>query len=131
IGGATTSRAHTAVKIAPAYSNTVVYVSDASRSVSVAGNLLNSKVSQEYKASLREEYDTVRAGFLKRTRIKNYLTIQQSRANKLQLDWEEYTAPKPNFIGVKQIDIDLEELVPFIDWTPFFRSWELHGKYPK
>lgn len=131
IGGATTSRAHTAVKIAPAYSKTVVYVSDASRSVSVAGNLLNSKVNQEYKAALREEYDTVRAGFLKRSRIKNYLTIEQARANKMQLDWEDYSAPKPNFIGVKQIEIELKELLPFIDWTPFFRSWELHGKYPK
>src|SRR5690606_29411432 len=131
IGGATTSRAHTAVKIAPAYSKTVVYVSDASRSVSVAGNLLNPKVNEGYKADLREEYDTVRAGFLKRSRIKNYLTVAQARANKMQLDWEEFSAPKPNFIGVKQIELDLKELVPFIDWTPFFRSWELHGKYPK
>ncbi|WP_417363555.1 methionine synthase [Galbibacter sp.] len=130
IGGATTSRAHTAVKIAPVYSNTVVYVSDASRSVNVAGNLLNPKVNVNYKAEVREEYDTVRAGFLKRTRIKNYLPIAQARANKMQLDWEAYKAPKPNFIGVKQIEIDLAELLPFMDWTPFFRSWELHGKYP-
>jgi len=131
IGGATTSRAHTAVKIAPVYSKTVVYVSDASRSVSVAGNLLNPKVNQQYKAELKQEYDTVRAGFLKRTRIKNYLTIDQARANKMQLDWDQYSAPKPNFIGVKQIELDLKELLPYIDWTPFFRSWELHGKYPK
>lgn len=130
IGGATTSRAHTAVKIAPAYSNTVVYVSDASRSVSVAGNLLNSKLNLDYKAGLREEYDTVRAGFLKRSRIKNYLSIAQARANKMQLDWEDYSAPKPNFIGVKEIEIQIEDLLPFVDWTPFFRSWELHGKYP-
>lgn len=131
IGGATTSRAHTAVKIAPVYSKTVVYVSDASRSVSVAGNLLNPNVNQQYKAELKQEYDTVRAGFLKRTRIKNYLTIDQARANKMQLDWDQYSAPKPNFIGVKQIELDLKELLPYIDWTPFFRSWELHGKYPK
>lgn len=130
IGGATTSRAHTAVKIAPAYSNTVVYVSDASRSVSVAGNLLNSKVNEDYKAGLREEYDTVRAGFLKRSRIKKYLSIAQARANKMQLDWEDYSAPKPNFIGIKEIEIQIEDLLPFVDWTPFFRSWELHGKYP-
>ena len=130
IGGATTSRAHTAVKIAPAYSNTVVYVSDASRSVSVAGNLLNSKLNEDYKAGLREEYDTVRAGFLKRSRIKNYLSIAQARANKMQLDWEDYSAPKPNFIGVKEVEIQIEDLLPFVDWTPFFRSWELHGKYP-
>src|SRR5690606_528188 len=131
IGGATTSRAHTAVKIAPVYSKTVVYVSDASRSVSVAGNLLNPKVTQQYKAELKQKYDTVRAGLLKRTRIKNYLTIDQARANKMQLDWDQYSAPKPNFIGVKQIELDLKELLPYIDWTPFFRSWELHGKYPK
>lgn len=131
IGGATTSRAHTAVKIAPVYSKTVVYVSDASRSVNVAGNLLNPNVNQQYKAELKQEYDTVRAGFLKRTRIKNYLTIDQARANKMQLDWDQYSAPKPNFIGVKQIELDLKELLPYIDWTPFFRSWELHGKYPK
>ncbi|EKF54379.1 Methionine synthase [Galbibacter marinus] len=131
IGGATTSRAHTAVKIAPVYSKTVVYVSDASRSVSVAGNLLNPKVNQQYEAELKQEYDTVRAGFLKRTRIKNYLTIDQARANKMQLDWDQYSAPKPSFIGVKQIELDLKELLPYIDWTPFFRSWELHGKYPK
>src|SRR5690606_33335753 len=130
IGGATTSRAHTAVKIAPAYSNTVVYVSDASRSVSVAGNLLNSKINEDYKAGLREEYDTVRAGFLKRSRVKNYLSIAQARANKMQLDWEDYSAPKPNFIGVKEVEIQIEDLLPFVDWTPFFRSWELHGKYP-
>lgn len=130
IGGATTSRAHTAVKIAPVYSNTVVYVSDASRSVNVAGNLLNPKVSENYKAEVRAEYDSVRAGFLKRTRVKNYLSIAAARANKLQLDWDEYQATKPNFIGVKHIELDLKELLPFIDWTPFFRSWELHGKYP-
>lgn len=130
IGGATTSRAHTAVKIAPVYSKTVVYVSDASRSVSVAGNLLNPKVNQAYGEALREEYDTLRAGFLKRSRVKNYLTIAQARANKMQLDWEGYSAHTPNFIGIKQVDIDLEELRPYIDWSPFFRSWELHGKYP-
>lgn len=131
IGGATTSRAHTAVKIAPVYSKTVVHVSDASRSVSVAGNLLNPKINQQYKADLKVEYDTVRAGFLKRTRIKNYLTLEQARANKMQLDWQAYAVPKPNFIGVKEIQLDLKELLPYIDWTPFFRSWELHGKYPK
>lgn len=131
IGGATTSRAHTAVKIAPVYSKTVVHVSDASRSVSVASNLLNPKINQQYKADLKEEYDTVRAGFLKRTRIKNYLTLEQARANKMQLDWQAYAVPKPNFIGVKEIQLDLKELLPYIDWTPFFRSWELHGKYPK
>src|SRR5690606_22766962 len=101
-----------------------------SRSVNVAGNLLNPKVSENYKAEVRAEYDSVRAGFLKRTRVKNYLSIAAARANKLQLDWDEYQATKPNFIGVKHIELDLKELVPFIDWTPFFRSWELHGKYP-
>ncbi|MDG3581001.1 methionine synthase [Galbibacter sp. CMA-7] len=130
IGGATTSRAHTAVKIAPEYSKTVVHVNDASRAVNVAGSLLNPKLKEEYGISLRNEYDKLREGFLNRSREKNFLTIKQARANKLQLDWEEFTPQTPNFIGVKQVAVNLDELRKYIDWTPFFRSWELHGKYP-
>ncbi|MEL4307950.1 methionine synthase [Joostella sp. CR20] len=131
IGGATTSRAHTAVKIAPEYSKTVVHVNDASRAVNVAGSLLNPKVSEGYCNDLRVEYDKLREGFLNRSREKNFLTIEQARANKLQLDWGTFSPVKPNFIGVKQVDVSLEGLKPYIDWTPFFRSWELHGKYPE
>jgi 5-methyltetrahydrofolate--homocysteine methyltransferase len=129
IGGATTSRAHTAVKIAPQYSSTVVHVNDASRAVTVAGNLLNSD-KETYTNSIREEYDAFRETFLNRSRDKNFLTIEQARVNKLQLDWENFTPVKPNSIGSKTIEIDLDVLVPYIDWTPFFRTWELFGKYP-
>ena len=129
IGGATTSRAHTAVKIAPQYRQTVIHVNDASRAVTVAGSLLNSD-KKIYMASIREEYDAFRETFLSRSRDKNFLTIEQARKNKLQLDWESYTPKKPNFIGVKAIEVDIDVLVPYIDWTPFFRTWELHGKYP-
>ena len=130
IGGATTSRAHTAVKIAPQYSSTVVHVNDASRAVTVAGNLLNDDSNLKYTSDIRSEYDELREGYLNRSRDKNFLTIEQARANKLKLDWDNYTPFRPNFIGTKTIEVDLDELVPYIDWTPFFRTWELFGKYP-
>ena len=130
IGGATTSRAHTAVKIAPQYNSTVVHVNDASRAVTVAGNLLNSVTKLKYTTDIRLEYDELREGYLNRSRDKNFLTIEQARANKLKLDWDNFTPVKPNFIGSKIIEADLADLVPYIDWTPFFRTWELFGKYP-
>ncbi|RXR21350.1 methionine synthase [Flavobacterium amnicola] len=130
IGGATTSRAHTAVKIAPEYQSTVVHVNDASRAVTVASNLLQSETKVAFSASLREEYDTLREGYLNRSREKNFLSIAQARQNKFQIDWKNYEPVKPNFIGTKTIEVDLSELVDFIDWTPFFQSWELYGKYP-
>lgn len=129
IGGATTSRAHTAVKIAPEYQSTVVHVNDASRAVTVAGNLLN-KDRKIYASTIRAEYETFRETFLNRQRDKSYHTIEKARANKLQLDWENFEAKKPNFIGAKTIEVPLQELVPYIDWTPFFQSWQLFGKYP-
>ncbi|TDD99177.1 methionine synthase [Flavobacterium cellulosilyticum] len=129
IGGATTSRAHTAVKIAPQYKETVIHVNDASRAVTVAGNLLDHN-KETYTAGIREDYDVFREAFLSRSRDKNFLTIEQARKNKLQLDWANYTPKKPNFIGTKSFEVDLDVLVPYIDWTPFFRTWELHGKYP-
>lgn len=129
IGGATTSRAHTAVKIAPQYRQTVIHVNDASRAVTVAGSLLNSD-KKIYMASIREEYDAFRETFLSRSRDKNFLTIEQARKNKLQLDWNSYEFTKPKHIGAQLVDIELDVLVPYIDWTPFFRTWELHGKYP-
>lgn len=129
IGGATTSRAHTAVKIAPQYRETVIHVNDASRAVTVAGNLLdhNRKI---YAADIRAEYDAFRETFLNRSRDKNFLTIEEARKNKLQLDWSEYTPVKPKKIGAQIIEVELGVLVPYIDWTPFFQTWELHGKYP-
>ncbi len=129
IGGATTSRAHTAVKIAPQYRETVIHVNDASRAVTVAGSLLN-KDKKLYASDIRAEYDAFRETFLNRSRDKNFLTIEQARKNKLQLNWETYTPKTPNFIGTKSIDVELDVLVPYIDWTPFFRTWQLFGKYP-
>ncbi|MDI1318148.1 vitamin B12 dependent-methionine synthase activation domain-containing protein [Flavobacterium sp.] len=130
IGGATTSRAHTAVKIAPEYKQTVVHVNDASRAVTVASNLLQAETKGSYVKAIREEYDKLREGYLNRSRDKNYLSIEQARKNKNKLDWDTFTPIKPNFIGTKTIEVELSELVDFIDWTPFFSSWELYGKYP-
>ena len=130
IGGATTSRAHTAVKIAPEYAATVVHVNDASRAVTVASNLLNTETKMSYSVALREEYDALREGYLNRAREKNFLTIEEARKNKFKIDWNNYEAIKPNFIGTKTVEVALSDLVDFIDWTPFFQSWELYGKYP-
>lgn len=129
IGGATTSRAHTAVKIAPQYRETVIHVNDASRAVTVAGNLLdhNRKI---YASDIRAEYDAFRETFLNRSRDKNFLSIEEARKNKLQLDWDTFTPVQPKVIGKQIVEVDLETLVPYIDWTPFFRTWELFGKYP-
>jgi 5-methyltetrahydrofolate--homocysteine methyltransferase len=130
IGGATTSRAHTAVKIAPEYQATVVHVNDASRAVTVASNLLQTETKVTYTQAIREEYDALREGYLSRSRDKNFLSIEEARKNKLQLVWDNFTPVKPNFIGTKTVEVDLSELVDYIDWTPFFSSWELYGKYP-
>ncbi|HRE77412.1 MAG TPA: methionine synthase [Flavobacterium sp.] len=130
IGGATTSRAHTAVKIAPEYKETVVHVNDASRAVTVATNLLQAETKTAYAKTVREDYDHLREGYLNRSREKNFLSITEARKNKLQLNWKNYNPTKPNFIGTKTIEVELSELVDFIDWTPFFQSWELFGKYP-
>jgi 5-methyltetrahydrofolate--homocysteine methyltransferase len=129
IGGATTSRAHTAVKIAPQYKSTVIHVNDASRAVTVAGNLLDDN-REKYTSDIRTDYDAFRESFLNRSRDKNFLSIEDARKNKLQLDWANFTPVKPNIIGEQVIEVDLDVLVPYIDWTPFFRTWELFGKYP-
>ncbi len=130
VGGATTSRAHTAVKIAPEYPFTVLHTTDASKAVAGASNLMQKDSNVEYKKNIREEYDKLREGYLSRIRDKNFLSIEDARKNKLKLDWANYKPAKPNFIGTKTIEVDLKDLVDFIDWTPFFQSWELFGKYP-
>jgi len=130
IGGATTSRAHTAVKIAPEYAATVVHVNDASRAVTVASNLLNTETKTDFSIALRKEYDTLRDGYLNRAREKNFLTIEEARKNKFKINWDTFKPIQPNFIGTKTVEVVLSELVDFIDWTPFFQSWELYGKYP-
>ena len=131
IGGATTSKAHTAVKIAPELETSVVHVNDASRAVTVAGSLLNEQNSTDYKAQIREEYEKFRAKFLDRQETKEHISLSLARERKLKLDWESFTPVCPQKLGVQVINQqDLDELVPFIDWSPFFRSWDLHGHYP-
>ncbi|WP_281989430.1 methionine synthase [Aquimarina aggregata] len=131
IGGATTSKAHTAVKIDPQYKNAVVHVNDASRAVTVVGDLLNKRINQKYIGNLKDDYEKFREGFLKRTKKKEYLSIKEARKNKYKIDWSIAKITKPNKIGSTVIeDLELRKLEPYIDWTPFFRSWDLHGKYP-
>ena len=131
IGGATTSKAHTAVKIDPEYPEAVVHVNDASRAVTVVGDLLNPDSSVQYKAGIKEDYSLFRERFLTRGKKREFLSIEQARENKRKLDWDAFEAFKPNELGVQVIEeFDLKKLVDYIDWSPFFRSWDLHGKYP-
>ena len=130
IGGATTSRAHSAVKIAPHYSSTVIHVNDASRAVTVVGNLLQ-KDNQVYKEQIREEYEKFREQFLKRGKQKSYISIEEARKNKFKIDWKSAEIVTPKTLGIQVIDdFDITLLDDYIDWSPFFRSWDLHGKYP-
>jgi len=132
IGGATTSKAHTAVKISPELDSTVVHVNDASRAVTVAGSLLNKAVAPHYKATIRKDYENFRAKFLDRQETKEHIDLATARAKKLQLDWEKFSAFTPNQLGVQVIENqELDTLISFIDWSPFFRSWDLHGRYPE
>ena len=131
IGGATTSKAHTAVKIDPQYKNAVVHVNDASRAVTVVGDLLQEETSDAYKKSIKDDYDIFRDKFLKRTKKKEYKTIAEARANSFKIDWNTSIIKKPKNLGLQIIeDVSLEKLEPYIDWSPFFRGWELHGRYP-
>lgn len=130
IGGATTSKIHTALKIAPKYSHTVVHVLDASKSVTVASSLLSSQ-SEDFKKKISEEYVHLREGYSNRNTEKEYLTLEQARKNKLTIDWNQYIPCKPKQLGVQVFSsIYLEDLTEYIDWQPFFRTWQLTGKYP-
>lgn len=130
IGGATTSRAHTAVKIAPQYKHTVVHVNDASRAVTVVGNLLQPDRNKEYKSEIKSEYEDLRERFLQRSEHKTYVNLAEARAQRLQLDFAKHLPSVPNQLGIQVLEQPLQPLVDYIDWTPFFRSWDLHGKYP-
>ena len=131
IGGATTSKAHTAVKIDTQYKNAVVHVNDASRAVTVVGDLLNKKTSHLYTAKLKKDYDEFRTKFLKRGKEKSYVSIKEARRRKYKIDWATSEIVKPKEVGIQVLkQLSLKELVPFIDWSPFFRSWDLHGKFP-
>lgn len=131
IGGATTSKAHTAVKIDTQYKNAVVHVNDASRAVTVVGDLLNKETSNEYVAKLKKDYEEFRDKFLKRGKQKHYIPIAEARERKFKIDWETTNITKPKELGVQKLEqVSLKDLVPYFDWSPFFRSWDLHGKYP-
>lgn len=130
IGGATTSRVHTAVKIAPHYEGPVVYVPDASRSVSVASSLLSDEGAKKYLDELRVDYDRIRTQHASK-KATPMVTLAQARANKTPVDWSGYVAPKPKFIGRRVFrNYDLAELANYIDWGPFFQTWDLAGKFP-
>ena len=132
IGGATTSKAHTAVKISPKYSNTVVHVNDASRAVGVVSSLLNKDKSNAYALEIRKDYDEFREKFLNRQVEKEYVPIAEAREKKFKIDWENETIPTPKKLGITIIEgQNLDDLVEFIDWSPFFRSWQLFGKFPE
>jgi len=131
IGGATTSKVHTAVKIAPNYSQPVVHVLDASRAVGVASNLLSDGLKEAFVAETAAEYEALRVARLARQQDMKRQTLEAARANKPTISYEGITPPKPSFEGVRVFDdFPLEELVPRIDWTPFFQTWELAGSYP-
>ena len=131
IGGATTSRMHTAVKIAPEYEQGVVHVLDASRSVTVAGSLLSNETKQPFLVDVKEEYTKLKHQFDNKKVVKNYLPYKDAIKNKMVIDWENYTPPTPTFTGTRVIDdITTKDLRPYIDWKPFFIAWEMHGNFP-
>ena len=131
IGGATTSRAHTAVKIDPAYNHSVVHVNDASRAVTVVSQLLQKDQETDYRQSVKDDYATFRENFQKRKDSKTYIPLLDAREQKFNVDWDANPPVRPKQLGVQVIDQqDLSVLVDYIDWSPFFRSWDLHGKYP-
>jgi 5-methyltetrahydrofolate--homocysteine methyltransferase len=133
IGGATTSKTHTAVKIDPEYKGPVVHVLDASRAVAVASSLLSKEgeTSSNFVIDTKQSYTVLREQRKKRTSNKRYLTLKEARTNKFQIDWDNYEPPIPVVAGMHTFDsIEIEELIPFIDWTPFFTSWQMKGKYP-
>ncbi len=136
IGGATTSRAHTAVKIAQHYRESVVHVLDASRAVGVVNSLLNPDAKLKFDATTRDDYERLRTEHAAKTREKKMLTFAQAQANRLTIDWNSYEPPAPEFLGLRAVvfggdtGASLSTLVEFIDWSPFFHTWELRGRYP-
>lgn len=131
IGGATTSKAHTAVKIEPNYSGPVTYVQNASRTVGVVAALLSDKQRDEFVARTRKEYEVVRDQYARRQPRSAPVTLAQARANAFAADWDNYTPPRPAFTGVKTVTAPISVLRRYIDWTPFFMTWSLAGKYPR
>ncbi len=130
IGGATTSRAHTAVKIAPHYHESTIHVLDASRAVGVVNSLLNSKQKAAFDAKTRAEYDALRKAYSAKAHAKKILTLDQARATRTSIKWSDYEPPKPDFIGTRAVAPSIVDLRDYIDWSPFFHVWELRGRYP-
>ncbi|MDR4518718.1 MAG: methionine synthase [Nitrosomonas sp.] len=131
IGGATTSRVHTAVKIAPHYAGSVVWVPDASRAVGVCSNLMSEDLKTDYIQGVKDEYEKVRTQHKNKKGPSQLLTIAEARANAFKPDWSNYQPPQPELLGIRTLNnYPLEKIVPFIDWTPFFQAWELAGRYP-
>ncbi|WP_342646466.1 methionine synthase [Mucilaginibacter sp. CSA2-8R] len=132
VGGATTSRIHAAVKIAPNYSGPAIHVLDASRSVTVCSTLMSKDNRDEYIQNIKLEYEKAREAHLNKRSDKRFLSIDEARSNKYQIDFKTFAPVKPSFTGTKVFEaFSLKELVPYIDWTPFFHTWELRGSYPK
>ncbi|MEP7319028.1 MAG: methionine synthase [Panacibacter sp.] len=132
IGGATTSRMHTAVKISPQYDLGVVHVLDASRSVTVAGSLLNKETKPVFLQSVKEEYVKLKEGFDNKKSTKQYLSFEEAQKNNVKIDWKNYMPPVPAFTGTKVFqDFSLATLREYIDWKPFFIAWEMHGNFPE
>ena len=131
IGGATTSKTHTAVKIVPEYSGPVIHVNDASKAVPVSTSLLGSD-KEKFIANLFNEYKEAKVNFENRKQVKSFISLEEARKNKLVIDWSKEEIVKPNFIGSKVIELEnLSILLDYIDWTQFFLSWNLYGVYPK
>lgn len=132
IGGATTSRVHTAVKIAPEYDQISVHVPDASRAVAVVGNILNPQKREAYARHITEQYEGVRKEHAGRKEVTHLLSLSEARELHVAIDWATYTPTKPNTCGVTVLDnYPLSKLVSYLDWTPFFMAWELPGRYPE
>lgn len=130
IGGATTSRMHTAVKIAGEYEHGVVHVLDASRSVTVTGSLINKEAKVPFLNSIKEEYEQLQRDFQKKQGIKQYITYAEAKQKQVAIDWNKYEPIQPKQLGVQEVDVKIADLVPYIDWQPFFIAWEMHGKFP-
>jgi 5-methyltetrahydrofolate--homocysteine methyltransferase len=132
IGGATTSRMHTAIRIAPEYEHGVVHVLDASRSVTVAGSLLNETLKKPFLQNIETEYIKLKSDFANKKSGKQLLSYAEAKANKTKIDWKKFDPVKPAFTGVKVFRTsDLKEIAGYIDWQPFFIAWEMHGKFPQ
>lgn len=132
IGGATTSKIHTAVKIAPNYTPTLLHVRDASKAVSVTSSLLSDKNKSDFQKAVKDEYILINQKYLAGKKDQTYISFKQAQKNKLKLDWNNYHPVKPSFLGVKKIEnVDIRRLIKYIDWTFFFHAWKINGKYPE